>query len=198
MREAGNLERRSIGVTSVGGSNDGTSVAVLPSAARFSLRIASDEAAKRRTVIGLRIDLPINTCSAEGEKLSARLGPDEWLLIAPERDSSCLGQNIAAELAGAFFSLVDVGHRNVGFRVVGAHAAEIVNGGCPLDLDDAVFPAGSATRSLLGKAEIVLVRPGVEKAYRVECWRSFAPYVYGFLRDVAREFDAGKPVRPGR
>ena len=39
-----------------------------------------------------------------------------------------------------------------------------------------------------GKAEIVLMRLDDEPTYRVECWRSFAPYVLGFLNEAAREF----------
>jgi sarcosine oxidase subunit gamma len=196
MRDIHRLVRRPVLATSNDRTGAATSVTVLDPAARFSLRIGSAEGANRQTVAGFRIDSPINTCSVEGERLSARLGPDEWLLLAPGPDGISLGQNIAAELKGAFFSLVDISHRNVGFWIDGAHAAEIVNGGCPLDLDDAIFPTGSATRTLLGKAEIVLIRPGNKKAYQVECWRSFAPYVHGLLKDVAREFDADDPVKP--
>jgi sarcosine oxidase subunit gamma len=69
------------------------------------------------------------------------------------------------------------------------YAREVINGGCPLDLDDAAFPPGRATRTLLGKAEIVLLRPDTPHTYRIECWRSFAPYVRGLLAEVAREFE---------
>jgi len=48
------------------------------------------------------------------------------------------------------------------------------------------FPAGSATRTLLGKAEIVLSRPGEAPSFEVECARSFARYVRDFLLEAAR------------
>jgi sarcosine oxidase subunit gamma len=41
------------------------------------------------------------------------------------------------------------------------------------------------TRTLLGKAEIVLWRIGAA-AFRLEVWRSFAPYVSAFLAEAAR------------
>jgi sarcosine oxidase subunit gamma len=189
MGETAGLIRRPA-ITFEPGDDAGT-VACLPSGARFSLRIGADETARRRTLAGLAIGLPINRCDAAGGRISARLGPDEWLIAAPEQDGIRLAESITAELAGAFFALVDISHRNAGFRVDGTHAAAIVNGGCPLDLDDAAFPSGSATRTLLGKAEIVLIRSGPRRAYRIECGRSFAPYVHGLLREVAREFDAG-------
>jgi sarcosine oxidase subunit gamma len=60
--------------------------------------------------------------------------------------------------------------------------------GCPLDLHSSAFSAGAATRTLLGKAEIVLWRPTEAPAYRLDCARSYVPYVFGFLREAAREF----------
>jgi sarcosine oxidase subunit gamma len=190
MRDAARVVRRQVIASSGDCLNRGGLVTLQPPLTRFSLRIGADEATRRGTVAGLRLDLPINRCSVDGERIAARLGPDEWLLLAPEPDGIGLGENISAELEGSFFALTDVGHRNVGFQVAGIHAAEIINGGCPLDLLDTAFPARSATRTLLGKAEIVLIRPGVETAYRVECWRSFASYVAGLLNEVAREFDS--------
>jgi len=159
--------------------------------ARFSLRLPASAAEEVANVSGLQIDLPINTCRATGDCISARLGPDEWLLLGPETQTESLAREIAKGLEGRFFSLVDIGHRNVSILVEGNRAREIINGGCALDLDDPRFPAGSATRTLLGKAEIVLIRSVSREHYRIECWRSFAPYVYGFLSEVAREF-AGK------
>jgi sarcosine oxidase subunit gamma len=161
---------------------------MLESAARFSLRMPSAEAARRGTAARFQLDLPINTCRLADQRLCARLGPDEWLLISSETDGDGIQQAVTREFAGLFFALVDIGHRQVAFQVDGDHAADIINGGCPLDLDDAGFPAGSATRTLLGKAEIVLIRPGAARTYRVECGRSFAPYVQRFLDEVAREF----------
>jgi sarcosine oxidase subunit gamma len=119
--------------------------------------------------------------------MSARLGPDEWLLAtgATELDPRA---EITAGLVGTFHALVDIGHRNVGIEVAGRHAPEVLNGGCPLDLADHVFSPGTATRTIFGKAEIVLFRQGPERSYHIECWRSFAPYVRDLLMDTAREF----------
>jgi sarcosine oxidase subunit gamma len=43
------------------------------------------------------------------------------------------------------------------------------------------FPIGMCTRTLFGKAEIVLWRTG-EAQFHIEVWRSFAGYVWGGLR----------------
>jgi sarcosine oxidase subunit gamma len=157
--------------------------------ARFSLRLDPALAATLGIVAGFRLKMPINKCAAEGKHLSARLGPDEWLLLGPETQNETIAGVLEASLGGSFHSLVDIGHRSTAFSVNSAHARDILSGGCPLDLADQAFPAGSATRTILGKAEIVLIRRTAELAYQVECWRSFAPYVHAFLTEIAREFE---------
>ena len=81
-------------------------------------------------------------------------------------------------------SAVDVSHRNCAILVTGRAAVDVLNAGCPLDLSLAAFPVGAATRTVLGKIEIVLMRTG-EDAFRVECWRSFADYAFTYLADAA-------------
>ena len=157
-------------------------VAARPGGARFVLRLRGE--APAGPAFGL--DLGMNRLWTEGESFAARLGPDEWLVGSVDEDAEALQKDVEAALAGRLFALTDVSHRNVGFAIHGRRAAEALNGGCPLDLSDAAFPAGAATRTLLGKSEIVLMRPGVAPTFHVECWRSFAPYVHRFLIDAAR------------
>ena len=109
-------------------------------------------------------------------------GPDEWLVI----DEA--GKDPLADCAGveALHSAVGISHRNVGISVTGPAAAAAVNAGCPQDLSLAAFPVGAASRTILGKVEIVLLRTG-EDAFRVECWRSFADYVFTFLTEAAKD-----------
>jgi sarcosine oxidase subunit gamma len=166
------------------------SVSVLGAGATYSLRIAPELVASVREAAGFDLTGNINTAINSGSKIAARLGPDEWLLIGPDGQSNALSDEIGAALAGHFHSLVDVSHRNVGIAVAGREAPMVLNAGVPIDLDDAAFPAGSATRTVLGKAEIVLMRPDADRVYRVECWRSFAPYVRAFLEEAAREFNS--------
>lgn len=165
------------------------SIRPLPGAARFALRLREDDAAIVGEAAGFRLDQPLNSFAQQDERLSLRLGPNEWLLIGPEADAEAIAAEIAAALGGHFHSLVDIAHRNVAIEVKGPHAADIINAGCPLDLDSASFPAGSATRTLLGKAEIILIRLDDVPNYRVECWRSFASYVLAFLTEAARDFE---------
>ena len=153
-------------------------IASLDPCARWSLRMP-----EMLPVEGFEVELPINRASRVEERLCARLGPDEWLLCAPEGTAPAFDS-----LAGRHHSLVEVSHRYAGFAIEGDAAHWVLAAGCPLDLDSTVFTAGSATRSLLGKAEIVLWRLDAAPAFRVDCARSFAPYVQAFLQEAAREF----------
>ena len=147
-------------------------IALLPEFARWSLRLPAPVA----DAGGFAIAMPINRCTSANGRLAARLGPDEWLLCAPPG---------TAEFAlEGHHALVDVSHRYVALTV---ESATVLAAGCPLDLHTAVFTPGTATRTLLGKAEIVLWRLPQTPGYRVECARSFAPYVLAFLREAARE-----------
>lgn len=159
----------------------GVRVRPLAPEAKFSLRLRRDAPAE---AAGFRLDQKINGYVRNGARWSARLGPDEWLIGAPEAEGSEVADAIAAAIGERPYSLVDVSHRNVAIEIAGEDAAVALNAGVPIDLSDAAFPAGSATRTLLGKCEIVLVRAGAEPTYHVEVWRSFATYAHGFLNEA--------------
>lgn len=109
------------------------------------------------------------------------LGPDEWLLIAPEDVD--LRRRLQEAVAGKPAALVEISQRNVALTLFGPRAADVISSGCPLDLDLSTFPVGMCTRTILGKTEIVLWRRGAEE-FHLECWRSFAPYVLMLLADA--------------
>jgi sarcosine oxidase subunit gamma len=167
----------------------GAVIRVAPAQARFSLRLDAADAKVLGAAAGFQLDVPLNTRSVTGDLTCARLGPNEWLLTGPDSDCDVIVGQIDAALAGRFYALVDIGHRNVAIEVSGRHAPEVLNSGCPLDLTAAAFPTGTATRTLLGKAEIVLMRIDDAPTFRIECWRSFAGYVSTFLAEAAREFE---------
>ena len=121
------------------------------------------------------------TSAAKGNRVALWLGPDEWLVLDAE------GTDLLAACARAkqLHSAVGISHRNVAIAVTGPAAAACVNAGCPQDLSLAAFPVGACSRTVLGKAEIVLYRTA-QDAFRVECWRSFSDYAFTLLSEAAR------------
>ena len=152
-------------------------------AARFVFRGSS-------SVLGdaFGVALPQTACcaAAQANRFALWLGPDEWLLIAPATEVAPLYARLSAALAAQPSSLVDVSHRNVGLIVEGTLVANVLNAGCPLDLDPLAFPVGMCTRTVFGKAEVVLWRTA-PFMFHLEVWRSFAPYVIGLLSEAARD-----------
>lgn len=172
---------------------EGSRVAIspLPAFARFAMRMDEATAAESGTLAGFMIGGPMLRADIQGDRLAARLGPNEWHLIASEGEAGAIENEIRRAMGDRFHALVDIGHRSVALAVSGPEAVPVLNAGCPLDLDDEAFPVGAATRTILGKAEIVLIRTRSDR-YHVECWRSFATYVFDFLRKAA--LDYGAPV----
>ena len=169
-------------------ARDSVVIRLLAPRARFSLRLDPSLLSTTKPVAGFTLDMPINRRMSSGERVAIRLGPDEWLLSGPEAEAVQIARDVGAALARLHHSFVDISHRHVALSVVGSRAADALNSGCPLDLSPSVFPAGCATRTLCGKAEVILVKTDDVPSFEIECGRSFAAYVRDFLLEAAREF----------
>jgi len=130
-----------------------------------------------------------------GERATLWLGPDEYLLwdgasgADPATATAAIAAAIEQALGGLPHALVDISHRQIGLQVSGAHAADILCGGCALDLSIEQFAIGACTRTAFAKADIVLWRTATD-TFRLEVWRSFTAYVESLLREIAVDFDA--------
>jgi len=178
--------RRSVPVT------PGSSWQPGPPRTRFSLRVELDAAAARAAAAGLPISTVPCRAVSSGDWSALWLGPDEQLLIGPEDAGAAMKALVEKTLHGLEFSLVDVSHRQGFVEVHGPHAADMINTGCPLDLDVRQFPVGACTRTVFSKAEVVLWRRATE-SFHVEVWRSFTPYVSALLALAAQEYPSTAP-----
>jgi sarcosine oxidase subunit gamma len=166
-----------------------TTVIALPPLTRFVLR--GGEAAISAFASAVGVDLPREACrAAEHDSRAALwLGPDEWLLIASDREHDAIELYLNSVTAVVSGSTVDVSERQVGIAIAGDHAAEALNAFMPLDLELAAFPVGMCTRTIFAKAEIVLWRRS-PRSFHIEVWRSFAPYVLACLDEALLEYGA--------
>jgi sarcosine oxidase subunit gamma len=158
---------------------------VLAPATRFAFY--GDGAARAAAVRAWGTEFSEDACRAiqQAQRATLWMGPDEYLLIdlgggAPADTAAAL----EAALAGIPHALVDVSHRQFALQVSGPHAATILSGACPLDLDPAEFPVGMCTRTVFAKADILLWRTAHD-SFHLEVWRSFAGYVSGLLHEIA-------------
>ncbi|EPE95325.1 sarcosine oxidase subunit gamma [Rhizobium grahamii] len=155
-----------------------------PAATRIALRAPAESLKALSSALGVTVPASPKTSGRKGGRAALWLGPDEWLVI----DEA--GADLMAPLAksAVLHSATDVSHRNVAIVVSGPGAEATISAGCPQDLSLEAFPVGACSRTLFGKAEIVLFRTE-DDTFRVECWRSFADFVFGLLAEGAE--DAG-------
>jgi len=159
----------------------------LPIHARWSVRAAPENVTRVGELLGTALPLQPMT-SAEHDGVEAWwLGPDEWLVLVPA-DRAVQARNRLRASGAPPFSAVDITDRHLALEIVGAGASWVLNSGCPLDLGTSAFPPGTCTRTLLGKAEILLRRRVADvETFHLECGRSFMPYVLNRLRAAADE-----------
>lgn len=143
----------------------GVTVALAPAATRYSLRGSAGDLA---AVTGLPLPVRIGDVAEQDGKLAIMLGPDEWLLIGV----------VGGDGAGQPVSIVEVGDRHVGLDVTGPGAAALLMSGCPLDLER--MAVGRGTRTIYETVEIIVIKRAAE-TFRVEVWRSFAPWLWTAL-----------------
>ena len=161
-------------------------LAALAPITRLSIRAG----AAASTAIGLALGVLLPTVPCRSvitrDRAALWLGPDEWLIVAPE-NASDLAALALKSVHGQPASIVDVSHRSQTLEIAGPRAAWCLNAFCALDLDPRAFPVGMCTRTLLGAAEIVLWRIAAE-VFHVDVARSFVPYAWACLEQARLEF----------
>jgi sarcosine oxidase, subunit gamma len=158
----------------------------LPPLGRLSLRGDPPALAAAGTALGFALSSIACRSSAAGEIAALWLGPDEQLLLGPQAEMRVMGQRLTEALRGMRHSVVDISDRQLAFELSGQEVTGMLAIGCPLDLDEASFPVGMCTRTLLGKAGIVLWRTA-SQCFHLEVARSYVAYTRRFLTEAGRE-----------
>jgi len=152
-----------------------------PLAAESRLVLRCDRAGAAAAAAALGIEPPAMLRQSTASNVAmAMLGPDDYLL----RGGSA--EPLEAALTGRHHALVDVSHRLTGVRLMGETAAATLAGGCPLDLHQRTAPVGLATRTLIGKTEITLIRTSAD-GFDLLTNRSFADYLWHLLLELGRD-----------
>lgn len=165
----------------------GAGVLITPAdpAFRLSLRAPQKSVPALTKALGIALPQKPKKSNTKGSRSALWLGPDEWLII----DSGRSNPAEALAKTRVLHSSVDVSHRNTAVVVNGVGSLNVLSAGCPQDLRPNNFPVGACSRTIYGKAEVVIWRTGKD-AFRIECWRSFSTYVFDFLEDAARDANA--------
>lgn len=142
------------------------------------------------TALGLSLPERIGLCTASGAFEAIRLGPDEWMIHAPEAQVVGIETALAALYDRHPHSLVDVSGREITFVIDGSQAAELLTLGCPRDIGG--IKPGEGRRTVFDGVAVILWRAG-ENDFRMDVWHSFAPYLFNLLDTGCRELAAATP-----
>ncbi|WP_334063011.1 sarcosine oxidase subunit gamma [Limimaricola cinnabarinus] len=156
--------------------------------ARFSLRLREKHRAALAQALGLDLPQRVGDVARAGARAALCLGPDEWLIHAPEAEAEAIAAAGAGAYADAPHSLVEISDREITYAVTGPAAQALLTIACPRDLDR--LAKGRAIRTVFDTAQVVLWRDG-EDAFRLDVWRSFAPHVRALLDAGRAELSAG-------
>ncbi|MFD3577557.1 sarcosine oxidase subunit gamma [Streptomyces sp. NPDC058644] len=162
----------------------------LPFLTQLTLRLQPGSRAARAVEASLGLTLP-GPLRAEmsGEIKALWMGPDEWLLVAPDGRRDALTAQLRSAIGEEFATVTDVSAQRTTLALSGHLVRTVLAHGCAIDLDPRVTPVGSCLTTLLAQAPITLVVRG-EAARSV--WllvrSSFAPYLATWLVDACTEY----------
>jgi sarcosine oxidase subunit gamma len=161
--------------------------------AKLVLRADERQAPVALEAFGAALPGDVNRAEGSDEARSLRLGPDDYLLVLPDGRKAAAVERLAQALAERHHALVDVSARLVALELAGPAVRDALAAACPLDLHPRAFGPGQATRTLFGKAEVILdcLAP---LRLRLLVNRSFLPYVLHLLAEVGREFRTAEPT----
>ncbi len=154
---------------------------------RLSLRLRPASLPAATKGLGFALPVEPSRSAAKGDVKALWLGPDEWLILAPDAKGEAVRVALTAALTGQPASIVDISHRQAGLAVSGTRAGDTLSAFVALDLESSAFPVGMCTRTLLAKAEIVLWRAAPD-TFQLEFARSLGAYVWASLEEARREF----------
>lgn len=154
--------------------------------ARLSLRARGD-LAPLGSALGLALPTKVGQRAAVGDLEACCLGPDEWMLHAPEGSAEEIRSACAHVYEAHPHSLVDVSGREVTLVIDGPRAADLLTLGMARDPDS--IAVGEGRRTLVDGVTVILWRDAVDLFY-LDVWNSFAPHLMQLFETGCRELAA--------
>lgn len=164
-----------------------------PFLTQVNLRVQYASPAVTAVERALGVTVPREPGRVTGDEANAVLwlGPDEWLMTAPDGHAARVLDTARAAMSDSLGSTVDVSANRTTLRLAGPVAREVLEKVCSVDLHPRAFGPGRCAQTLLGRTQAVLWQVGSEPAYRLLVRNSFAHYLADLLLDAMAEFTRG-------
>ncbi len=151
--------------------------------------------AGRAISTGLGVELPTDggTFTSGNTEFGAVqvlwMGPDEFLIISPERTEIVVQAAIHRWLGGSWAAVVDVSAQRTTISLSGRHARDVLAHGCSADLHPRVAPTGTCMATLLAQTGVILqVLDADAGDFQLLVRSSFAGYFAAWVADAAAEY----------
>ncbi|MCZ9346910.1 sarcosine oxidase subunit gamma [Streptomyces sp. TRM76130] len=162
----------------------------LPFLTQLTLRARPGSPAAKavEAALGLTLPGPLRTGTSEDVE-ALWMGPDEWLLVAPEGRQLELLTRLRSAIADEFATVTDVSAQRTTLALSGHLVRTVLAQGCAIDLDPRVTPVGSCPTTVLAQAPVTLVvREEAAAAVWLLVRSSFASYLATWLVDACTEY----------
>lgn len=134
--------------------------------------------------LGIELPLDANRWIGDEHRAAIWLGPDEWLIVAPDGEAGSLEDAIRTSRdSDPWLSVVDVSHNYTSLMLSGPGVRELLAKGCSLDLHPRAIGHGDCVQTVLAKAR-VLLRIVENGSIELTVRNSFAPYTARWLIDA--------------
>lgn len=142
---------------------------------------------------GLPLPLEPNRVAAMGPVRILWLGPDEWLITAPDAAAPDLTDRLARAIVGRLAVLLDLSSSRAILSIAGARARALLEKGCGIDLHPRAFGPGQCAQTLFAKVPVIIDQLTAAPSYRLLVRRSYARWLCEWLIDAAEEFRTAMP-----
>jgi sarcosine oxidase subunit gamma len=137
---------------------------------------------------GLPLPLEPNRAASMRTVRVLWLGPDEWLVTAPQGAVPELPTRIARATADLRAAVTDLSASRTIIEIAGPRARDLLQKGCGLDLHPRVFGPGQCAQTLFARLPVIIDQLSAAPAYRLYVRRSSARWLCDWLIDAAEEF----------
>ena len=164
----------------------------LPFTTQIGLRGAGADAAFVKAVkAAVGVAPPVEACTVaeKGDNRILWLGPDEWLVVAPDDPDGALLAKLEKALAKVSAAAVDLTDNRTVIELTGPDARAVLEKACRHDLHPRAFPAGRVVGTLMAHVQLFLEKTVEEpETFRLYVRSSFARHMASWLMDAMAEF----------
>ena len=154
-------------------------------AEQIGLRVTPPVAAY---LAGVPLPMQPNRVALMRELRTLWLGPDEWLVTAPQGIAPDLMGRLQRALAGRHASVTDLSASRAIIEIAGTCARSLLEKGCGLDLHPRAFGPGQCAQTMFARLPVIIDQTGAAPLYRLFAGRSAARWLALWLIDAAQEF----------